>query len=251
MSEARRIWGLVLAMAGVGSGFIVVLRIGFAVSGGPAPAELESSVAAAGFILVLVLIYAVSAVLRLPPSKRWGWPMRRYRSPIRLSLSHRRFERERQHRLEQLARDPVRSKYLPRIQRGESWSDAQIEYDLDPTQLGTCLHLRPIERAIRSSGVPTKLVRQGGIDADCVIEPEALKAQFNLGVWLNYEEFTGFDRSLLDPPQARIICHDCQAWISTVHPNQATQVTLHFPATRGGNPLTAESRAYTDQGTGS
>ena len=107
MSEARRIWGLVLAMAGVGSGFIVALRIGFAVSGGPTPAELESSVAAAGFILVLVLIYALSAVLRLPPGKRWGWPMRRYRSPIRLSLSRRRFERERQHRLVQLAQDPV------------------------------------------------------------------------------------------------------------------------------------------------
>lgn len=45
-------------------------------------------------------------------------------------------------------------------------SDEQIDYLADPAKLATCVHLRPVERALRADGVPLRLLHAGVVTTD-------------------------------------------------------------------------------------
>lgn len=123
-------------------------------------------------------------------------------------------------RAAELRADPLRNAYAARVARGEQWSDAQIDYDLDRTALATCSHLQPIERRMRERGVTLKRYGQDSVFADCVVDAGALTECGLLVPPAQYEEFYAPERGPSDIPVAGIFCRRCaDSRINLKHPD--------------------------------
>lgn len=228
---AANVAGLILTMAGVGAAFIVAIGIGFMIAGNAPPAEISSTFYPALGVLAFVLAYAVFRRGRglPPPAMVTTESLRSSIDREHLARSRRAGEDERRQRLARLAADPLRRKYVPLIERGQPWSDAQIDYDLDPARTATCIHLRPVESAMRQAGIGVRLGVGQRVDAACRIDRVALMRDFRLGSFANYSEIPQFDRSFEDPPQAQIWCSACRSAIGVLHPDTAAAGTPVFP----------------------
>jgi len=231
-AEAKRIRELLIAAAGVGSGMVVALTIGFWAHDDPPPPELRGA-----FYLALPILAAfIVLVLRRRPFAGWGDRVRtldpiqqgRYRREAR---RHREaWEAERRARIETLSADPALQPYAARIADGEAWSDDQIAYHRNPQALATCRHMAPIERAMRDGGLDVRLAVPPQVRSPCRIEEKTLWAQFPPGGRLSYvERFLG-GRAPEDDPEAFIICSACHATIDVVHPYAVRGEILWFPA---------------------
>lgn len=54
--------------------------------------------------------------------------------------------------------NPNKRKYVLLIERGQWWTDEQIAYQENQSATARCVHLQPVERAMRSAGiVPRRL----------------------------------------------------------------------------------------------
>jgi hypothetical protein len=230
--QKSRYAGILLAMAGVGSAFIVAIGTGFRLTREPVPPVIDALYFAAIIVLVLVIMLAARAWARNPrprlPVARWFGADRR-----RLAESRRRSAEDRRRRLAELAAHPVRRKYVERVERGEYWSDEQIDYNEDPNRLATCVHLQPIEREMRRMGIQMRPVMGSKVDARCCVDPVALEQQFVLAPSVHYAEPPAYDRSLEDPPAALITCDVDRSVIDVVHRLRARLDTPWFPAGSG------------------
>ena len=235
--ERERITGILIAAASVGSLFVVMIGTGYRVTATPGSPIGDGPYFAA--IAVLVLI-AVRVVRNASPRDMVQWALgqsttRGYQE--RLEAERRRDEEARRNRLAALAADPVRRKYATLIESGEPWSNAQIEYDLDPTTLATCAHLQPIERAMRDAGLAVRFQSGGRVEARCRVDQGSLNDQFALPAFVQYEEPQPQGRSFEDPLPARIRCGHCDSVIDVIHRVDATPDIPVFPAT-GPTPTT-------------
>jgi len=136
----------------------------------------------------------------------------------------------RRRRLAALAADPVRRKYVPLIERGEAWSDEQIAYNEDPHSVVTCVHLQPIERAMREAGIEVRYVAGLHVGAKCCIDSVALQHRFAPPESVQYIEAVVDQRSYWDPLSAWITCAACRSCIDTVYRTDAMPQTPLFPA---------------------
>lgn len=127
----------------------------------------------------------------------------------------------------------MRRKYVERIQRGERWSDAQIDYAEDPDRVATCAHLQPIEHAMRSAGIDVRLEVGSRVSARCCVDHEALRDRFAPPAFVHYSEPPSHGRSFEDPPAALIACDQCQSIIDVVHGQEAAPATPSFPPPPG------------------
>lgn len=223
-------------MAGVGAGFVIVIGAGFYLSGQPAPPEIANSLPVAIGVLLAVIIIA---------AKRWrpGWPRATdwgmapdgfdFHRP-RLRRQRLANEEARRKRLAELAADPIKRRYVKLIEAGQSWSDAQIAYDLDRHQTATCPHLQPIERALRDHGLYLRRWAGPDVEAQCCVDETGLARRFALPSSVRYAEPTAYDRSLEDPPAALIHCSLCRSSIHLIHPAMARRQTAWFPAKPAG-----------------
>jgi hypothetical protein len=234
MPQPNNARGLLLVFAGVGAGFIVVLGAGFMLSGTRAPDEISLAFWPALGVLSFAIAHAIHHLATRPrgpgvsdvfasyaPSLPWAW--------AREAKTRKFFAEQRRQRLARLAADPLRRKYVPRIERGESWSDEQIAYDLDPALTVTCPHLQQVEATMRSAGITVKRNAGAWIAADCVVDQSRLARHFTLAPSAIYREFELYDRSLEDPPRAQFWCSACNSTIDTVHPKVAPSGTRMFP----------------------
>jgi hypothetical protein len=147
--------GVLLAMAGVGAGFVIVIGAGFYLSGQPAPSAIANSLPVAVAVLAAVIVVAAKRWRPgRPRASDWGILPDGF-DFHRPHLRRQRLANEeaRRQRLAALAADPIKCRYVKLIEAGHSWSDAQIAYDLDRCQTATCPHLQPIERALRDHGL--------------------------------------------------------------------------------------------------
>jgi hypothetical protein len=224
--------GLLLTIAAVGAGFVVMLGAGFMWTGTAAPMEISVAFYPALVVLAVAVGYALYHLATRPegltlPDLNPPW------SPVALvqeaSARHAAAEQGQQH-IARLAADPRRKKYIPLIERGEYWPDERIDYDLDPTHTATCAHLRPIERAMRAAGICVALHSGATVNADCVVDADRTRQDFNPGATTGYREFEHYDRS----PEAQLVgqiwCTACNSSIDTVHPQTASPGTSRFPA---------------------
>ncbi len=219
-------------MAAVGGGLVLVLALGFRLHDQRVPEGLVEAFFPA---LGLVVLAGVAFAARPPAFARR--PRRLFSSRARRGALARDHGQDRATRLEarrlrlaDLSADPATAKYVPRIEAGEAWSDAQIDYDLDPDRLATCRHLQPVERALRRSGVTVRLRRGPEVDADCRVDQAGFEATWRPPSTVVYSEVEGGGRAYEDPPHAFFACTTCWSWIHVRHPLEATVATPWFPA---------------------
>ena len=82
---------------------------------------------------------------------------------------------EKRRRLAEMAKDPIRRKYVERIERGEYWSDEEIAFNDDVNATGVCEHLYPIEQRMRAEGIdlrPRRWRPIARLTPLCVIDPD-------------------------------------------------------------------------------
>ena len=136
---------------------------------------------------------------------------------------------EKRVRLTEMAKDPVRRKYVERIERGEYWSDEEIEFNEDASVSGVCAHLRPIEQMMRAQAIDLRPVYPLRIRANCLVAPEKLGIGPLPVAGVAYVDVHLPDRSMLDPRSAMITCSICHSFIDVVHRDVATADTPWFP----------------------
>lgn len=123
-------------------------------------------------------------------------------------------------RAAELAADPTRAHYAALVEQGEDWSDVNIRYFEDPTETITCVHLEPIERAMRRDGVSARRYHETDVMAACRIHHDALKRDFVAEAPVRYAEFYIGERSERDYPAAFLICDEHKCVIHTEHPEE-------------------------------
>ena len=224
---------LLAVMAGVGALFVIMLGTGFRLTNTPASPISDSMYFGAIGVLVLLAVVALTTNwLRGAPATGLvdhGFTGMSFFHRRRLARQRRTADAERRARLLVLAADPVRRKYVDRIQRGESWSDPQIDYAEHPQRLATCVHLQPIEHELRASGIAVRLQHGSNVFAPCCIDPAALAAQFALPDSVRYTEPPTGSRPYDDVPSAMINCNQCGSTIDVVHRLVAGAETPWFP----------------------
>lgn len=229
---------LVLVIAATGLAIVIALGIGFRINqhaasstvivrgpdGRPVPAYALSEERAnrlglwTGYVPLIIAGCALAGVLviKAPEIAR----RRGERQVKRRQLSE--FVQRHAARIAELEADPVRRAYAARVAKGESWSDAQIDYDLDIDAVASCIHLQPAEAAMRRAGIQVRLVRPLQLDAKCRIDEAGLKQHGLLEPPAAYLKYYETERSYEDNPTSRLVCRACpSAFIWVVHPNEA------------------------------
>jgi len=136
---------------------------------------------------------------------------------------------EQRRRLAAMALDPVRKKYVTRIEAGEHWHDEDITFNEDPNATSVCEHLRPIEQLMRANGIDLRLAGGLRINANCLVDFDKVKIHVSVPESVAYGEPHIPDRSMLDPRSAMIKCDRCTSIIFAVHRDTATPETPSFP----------------------
>lgn len=214
--------------AGVAAGFVVMLWTGFHLHGQVAPPPIDDL-----FPLAAVVLAAALTWLCYLATTWLGDAARRRRDWARAQADIDRARRDRGERIARLRTDPVRRIYAERMERGESWGDAQIDYDLDPDAVATCVHLAPIERAMRRHGIAVRLLYNDNVHAPCTIDEAELKRQFGMAAPAWYGLVPQYDRGgYEEPPAAMIRCDAHGAIIHCVEAGMAKPETPRFPVSR-------------------
>jgi hypothetical protein len=94
-----------------------------------------------------------------------------------------------------------------------------------------CVHLQPIESAMRAFGINTSQSRGYGPQANCQIDRAALQREFGPTVAALYVERHDIDRSYLDPKTALLYCATCNSQLWVAHADAAIETTPWFPNT--------------------
>ncbi|HEU0120836.1 MAG TPA: hypothetical protein VFQ91_09950 [Bryobacteraceae bacterium] len=119
---------------------------------------------------------------------------------------------QRKRRIAELEAVPHRRKYIPRIIAGENISDDEIDYREDPSKLRLCLHLQPLEQALRASGASLRPYPGAAVFSASPIEWPAFRERFALPETIIYEQVPG-DR--FGPDTQRLTCTLCSSWLES------------------------------------
>ena len=182
--------GVLIAAAGIFSGFWVMLALGFWLHDQPIPVELR------GGVLPAALVFVATVVIGL----RVLW-------------------QRRSARIRNEQRDIV-AEHNARV----------AAYESDPYAIACCEHLAPIESAMRRAGLRVQPSGQGSAAVNCCIDMDALARQFTVPESVRYNEVYSPDRSGLDPPHATLCCSACESRLWLVHVGEAKPETPRFPA---------------------
>ncbi|MEO5794845.1 MAG: hypothetical protein ABIP34_07470 [Rhodoferax sp.] len=220
--------GLLVVMASVAAGFGIVLRLAFWLADMPAPVEVEAvfpvALAVAAVVLMLMLTGIGTRLMRT--SRPAPWALRsHWFGPSRPD-----YAATQRQRLATMDADPALRKYAERIRKGEPWSDAQIAYSEDPRSTATCVHLQPIERAMRATHLVVRRTYNADVTAHCCIRQDAFAQRFGNAALALYGEHHDIDRSVYDPKSALFWCQPCSSQLWVVHPEEAAPQTPWFPA---------------------
>ncbi len=205
-------------MTWVAAGFFLVLKVGFLLHRDPTPAPFESI----PLIIIAALVFFAGTILLIKGAIQASHEaLSGNRSRRRLHAIASEHLEARRLRVAELRANPAKAKYAPLVELGEEWTDENIAYYENLTQTATCVHLQPIERAMRSAGIETKLYRQNDITARCRIDAAALKQAFPLPLAVRYIEGAEGERAANDFLYALLICDEHKQMIYVMHPDEA------------------------------
>jgi hypothetical protein len=122
----------------------------------------------------------------------------------------------------------TRPKHLPLNERLQY--EASIAPALPLGSNAICIHLQPIEHAIRAVGIGISQPLGRDVQAYCLVDRVELSFAFGPTIAALYVERHDIDRSYLDPKTALFWCAACNARLWVVHAEAATQQTPWFPA---------------------
>jgi len=216
------VFGILAAMFLVAAGFVLLLAIGFRLHGEVAPAGIDDAVPAAALVMLVVGGGGGITLWR-----RWQARLRRRSAGQEMISRSRQLHAK---RLAELNADPAKRKYIPLVERGESWSDEQITYHEDHALTATCTHLQPIEQAMRQAGIDLRRITSVTVSAKCRVNESMAKQHFTVQPPIFYVEDYQGDRGAADFPTAFFTCRNCHSSISTLHPDEARADTTWFPA---------------------
>jgi hypothetical protein len=225
---------LLLAMLGVGIAFALIIWLGFWIhQNTSAVPDTVFGVAAALAIVGIAWAFIFLAPRLHSPQARARLFRAKPKRLIKADIERVRKEAAeiRQRRIAELQADPLRSKYAALIERGEQWSDEQIEYHENPRLVVTCAHLETIESAIRGAGIPVRRWHPPGkgVSADCCVREEELARRFAWAPCVHYGVRYNPDRSEFDNPVGEIRCVVCGSVIQVIHASEARENTRWFP----------------------
>jgi hypothetical protein len=130
----------------------------------------------------------------------------------RWRLSNEAWLLEQEQRHQALLADPRRAHHAPKALEGARWSDAQLDYFDDPQARVTCLHLQPVEGALRAAGLPCwpQGARQLGTVAN--LHADALRAALRLGPEVQWRDEEEHPHA---PPRSFLHCTACTSAIES------------------------------------
>lgn len=213
---------MVVAAAGVAAGFIVMIGAGFRLHDQAAPAVIDAAFYPAILVLTATATMGVMAL-------RGAGDGLSFQDRARIRRQHQASMAAHRDRLAALAADPARARYVPLIEQGQSWTDAQIAYDQDPDARVTCEHLQPIEGAMREAGLFIQPFGDSYARVQALIDPAELSRLYP-DPQVTYREFCLGERSPDDYPMAQITCAEHQSVIDATPPREAGPDTPTFPA---------------------
>ena len=135
------------------------------------------------------------------------WPLiRRWRLSDRAALE------ATLQRYHELLADPRRAHHAAGVLQGLRWSDAQLAYFDDPAARITCVHLQPVEAALRLAGRPCWPQGQAELGTDAALQFAALRAHYALPACVRecYEEPHPHA-----PPRELLRCDACRSAIES------------------------------------
>jgi len=241
-------------MASIAVAFAIVLPLGYHIQRGHYGIPDSVLGFVGGLIVAVIAVGILFATRRIwRPSPNPGhedqiWRLSDYSAHTGGRIRRRKGEEsgqadynERQRlRIAELAADPAKRKYALWMERGGGyWSDDQIAYNENPNLTATCVHLQPIEHAMRAAGIMTRLLTGTWdqnfaplpkVRAHCRINEPELKHCFTLPASVRYEEKYEPERYETDNPWAQLSCVACQSAIKLVHPEWPNALTKWFPS---------------------
>jgi hypothetical protein len=114
-------------------------------------------------------------------------------------------------RYRELITHPERRAFAARALEGEFLTDAQIDFLLDETVVASCVHLRPVERALRAARAPMTPGPQGVLFTDLALNGPRLVAQHGVA-GVRWEIPPSHPR---DPEPGRLVCDACGSRIES------------------------------------
>jgi hypothetical protein len=123
-------------------------------------------------------------------------------------------------------------------------SAAQIAYLGNLNATASCIHLQPVEHAMRVAGISVRLLEVSPhapiVTAICRINEAALRRAFALPESIYYKEGYEPERTPHDHPRADLICLTCiesdreRCDILVLHPDECRPDTRWFPSPPAG-----------------
>lgn len=185
-------------MAGVGAGVWVALALGFRWHDDPSPPGLQAGLGPALLVLLLTLAAGVRRLLRARGTTVRGAARTRPTGP-----------------------GPVPTRAASPV---PAW------LSLPP---GPCVHLQPVAQGMEAAGIPVVPAGPAHARADCHVGPVGLASRHPLPPCVAYEERHQPERSLRDPPEARLHCRACGSMIWLRHPDDGGPRVPTYPPAAG------------------
>lgn len=117
-----------------------------------------------------------------------------------------------EHRYQELLAHPTRKAWAAEALKGRFPSDAEIDYELHPHLLLTCIHLQPIESAIRKAGIYCSALSSISIVTFASLHAAKARRHYSLPSFIEWET-TGV--STTNPDSAALVCRQCGSRIQS------------------------------------
>lgn len=115
-------------------------------------------------------------------------------------------------RYQELLAHPTRNSWAAEALRGRFPSDAEIDYESDPRLLLTCVHLHPLESAIRKADIYCSALSPNSIVTFASLHASKARRHYSLPGFVEWEETP---MTAIDPGSTSMICRQCGSRIQS------------------------------------
>ena len=111
-------------------------------------------------------------------------------------------------RYQELLAHPTRRGWADEALKGNFPSDAEIDYETHPHLLLTCVHLQPVESALRTAGIYCSALSPNSVVTFASLHQSALRRHFTLPGFVEWEMLRA---SASDPGTSSLVCRPCES----------------------------------------